>query len=211
MPIRSRFKRCEKAVVTFVILIAVLTACTTAPEALEGFEALEPSTMMEAPAPDADRQAAYDPQVVQRGKYLVELLSCGSCHTDGALVGQPVAARSLAGSHVGIAWSDPIENRNPGVVYPSNLTPDMETGLGSWTDWQIKQVIRTGIDKHGSQSLPVMPFPAYARISEEDADAMVAYLRSLAPVRHLVPYNVNPGQKAPSRFVHFGVYQSREQ
>lgn len=211
MSFRSKAVTRSFAVFATFAVITLLAACSTSPHPLDGYEQLEPSTMMDAPLPDTNRQASYDSQAVNHGKYLVELLSCGSCHTDGALIGEPVAGRSLAGSRVGIAYSNPMEDRNPGVVYPANLTPDMETGIGSWTDWQIKQVIRTGIDKHGRPHLPVMPYPAYARISEEDADAIVAYLRSLAPVRHLVPDNVNPGQKAPSRFVHFGVYQSRDQ
>jgi mono/diheme cytochrome c family protein len=194
----------------FTALLAAMVACATPPSPYQDLEQVEPSTMMEAPAPDALRQASYDPDTVSRGKYLVELLSCGSCHTDGALIGTPDHEKRLAGSQVGIAWSNPMKNKLPGVVYPANLTPDPETGIGSWTDFQIKQVIRTGIDKFGRRHLSVMPFPAYARINEADADAMVAYLRSLAPVQHKVPENVNPGQKASSHFVHFGVYQGRD-
>jgi mono/diheme cytochrome c family protein len=191
-------------------LLAVMGACTPYSNPLDDYEELESSTMMEAPQPDPERQASYDPDDIQRGKYLVELLACGSCHTDGALIGMPNHEKSLAGSHVGIAYSNPLEHEYPGVVYPANLTPDQETGIGSWTDLEIKQVIRTGVDNHGRRRLSVMPFPAYARITDEDATVMVAYLRSLAPIRHVVPANVQPGQKAASRFVHFGVYQSRE-
>ena len=53
-----------------------------------------------------------------------------------------------------------------------------------------------------------MPWPAYAQLSDEDINAIVAYLRSLPPVRHQVPANVPPGNEASAPYVHFGVYQS---
>ena len=54
-----------------------------------------------------------------------------------------------------------------------------------------------------------MPWPAYAKIYDEDVDAIVAYLRSIPAIRHEIPRNVPPGQKAPRPFVYFGVYESR--
>lgn len=207
---RSKMVRHSGVFIALAVFLVMSVACAKTLNPLEGYEEVESATMMETPQPDAQRQASYDPEDVQRGKYLVELLSCGSCHTDGALIGEPDHDKALAGSHVGIAYSNPMEHKYPGVIYPANLTPDMETGIGSWTDSEISQIIRTGVDKYGRRHLSVMPFPAYARINDQDAAAIVAYLRSLAPIRHVVPENVNPGQKASSRYVHFGVYQSRE-
>ena len=71
-------------------------------------------------------------------------------------------------------------------------------------------MVRLGVDQHGRQTIPVMPWPAYARITGEDAQAISMYLKSLPPVRHEVPQNVSPGQRATAPFVHFGVYQVRE-
>lgn len=194
----------------FLILLPVLTGCSTpAQQSQRDFEALSPVTIMDAPAPDPTRTVGQDNGRVTRGKYLVELLGCGSCHTDGALSGLPDNSKRLAGSHTGIAYSDPLRQKNPGVVYPSNLTPDMNTGLGKWSDGEIMQMITAGIDKHGRRKLAVMPWPAYTKLAEEDARAIIAYLRSLTPVAHQVPANVKPGERAVQPFVYFGVYRKR--
>lgn len=186
--------------------VALLTACATNPNPLDDYEQLTPATTLQAPAAGTH---PYPAAAVAQGRYLVSLLGCGSCHTDGALIGEPNGARLLAGSGIGIAYSNPLAERNPGVVYPSNLTPDPATGLGDWSLEQIITMVKSGTDNHGSQSLPVMPFPAYANITDADAEAIAMYLKSLPPVRHQVPTNVRPGQRAPAPFVHFGVYRSR--
>lgn len=191
------------------LILFLLTACTTVFDPAQDLEELEAVTVMDAPLPDTSRSSSYDPGQVAQGKYLVELLGCGSCHTNGALIGAPDPDRQLAGSHTGIAYTSPLQQKNPGVVYPSNLTPDLETGLGSWRDEQIAEMIRTGTDRHGRRQIPVMPWPAYSRISAADTDAIVAYLRSLPAISHRVPENVAPGTKAIEPFVYFGVYQSR--
>ena len=86
----------------------------------------------------------------------------------------------------------------------------MDTGIGSWDVDDIIRMLQTGVDRHSGQTLPVMPWPSYANISAEDSRAIAGYLLSLPPVRHDVPENVRPGQRASAPFVHFGVYQSRE-
>jgi len=187
---------------------ALLTACTATSGPLEDFELQQPVTIMDAPAPSAAATPA-DGGLVEHGKYLVELLGCGSCHTDGALIGEPRMDRRLAGSHVGIAYSDPLKTTRPGIVYPANLTPDEKTGIGSWSDEDIIRVIRSGVDRSGRQHLSVMPWPAYGKLSDGDVLAVVAYLRALPPVAHLVPENVRPGTPARAPYVHFGVYRSK--
>ena len=166
--------------------LVVLSACSSTDNPLDDYEQLTPATQLDAPV--ASATANFSPEEVERGRYLVGLLGCSSCHTNGALVGTPNMAQLLAGSDTGIAWTNPLAERNPGVVYPANLTPD----------------------KHSGQTLPVMPWPSYANIHAEDATAIAAYLLSLPPVSHRVPANARPGQRAPSPFVHFGVYQSRQ-
>jgi mono/diheme cytochrome c family protein len=183
-------------------------ACATHPNPLADMREVTPATVMDAPKPVLRDDLPYSPEQVLRGEYLVALLGCASCHTDGALVGKPDYPRHLAGSRTGIAWSNPMTQPNPGIVYPPNLTPDPETGIGNWDDIAVVQMIRVGIHPDGGHTLPVMPWPAYAKMSDGDVNAIVAYLRSLPPIRHKVPDNVAPGQKAIAPYVHFGVYQS---
>ena len=193
------------ASIAAVMIAWVIASCSTSGP-LDDYEQLTPTTIMEQPKPTV--QTAYSAEVVQHGRYLVSLLGCGTCHTEGALVGEPDTDKLLAGSHTGIAYSNPLQVKNPGVVYPANLTPDKQTGIGNWTEQQIIAMVRTGTDNHGSAALPVMPWPAYAIINEEDARAIAAYLLSLPSVHNEVPRNVRPGQRANYPFVHFGVYRS---
>lgn len=190
-----------------ILLCPLLASCQSGYNPLNDFEQLDPATIFANPEPVPSPN--YTPEQLSRGRYMVSMLGCGSCHTDGALVGSPVMSRQLAGSSVGIAYTSPFADSNPGVVYPPNLTPDMETGLGSWTMDRLVDMIRLGTSSHGGQSLPVMPWPAFAGITDEDAFAIAAYLKSLPPVSHRVPVSVRPGQRATAPFVHFGVYQSR--
>jgi hypothetical protein len=74
-----------------------------------------------------------------------------------------------------------------GVFYPPNLTPDAETGLGKWSDAEIITAFTTGMRPDGRQLAPMMPWMSYAHINADDASALVAYLRSLPPVKHKVP------------------------
>jgi hypothetical protein len=186
------------------ILVAGLTGCSGY-NPLEDYDARMPTTVHNVSVVASDYPAA----MVEQGRYLAELLACGTCHTDGALVGDIDPARQFAGSRVGIAYSNPFEEKNPGVLYPANITPDRETGIGAWQDEQLVRVIRTGVNAHGERQLPVMPWPGYAKIKDADAKALVAFLRSLKPIRHQVPANVLPGEKAEYPFVHFGAYQSK--
>lgn len=192
---------------SLVIPLFLLAACsTTSQNPAADYESVLPATMMSAP--EARRAAESDDETV-RGRYLVELLGCGTCHTDGALVGLPRMDRWLAGSHVGIAYSNPLQTENPGVLFPRNLTPDKETGLGRWTDAEIAGMVRTGAGRHGRIAAPVMPWPAYAKLSDKDVGAIVVYLRSLPPIANKIPDAVPPGMPTNEQYVHFGVYRSR--
>lgn len=208
LPVRNSYRFFNLLCLIFLIFTGSCTA-TASHNPLDDYEELTPAVVMDAPSPDPARASAYDPELVARGKYMVELLGCPSCHTDGALAGVPDQRRFLAGSRTGIAYTNPLKQKNPGVLYPANLTPDKETGLGTWTDEGIIQVLRTGIAPDGRHTLSVMPWTSYAGLIDNDARAIVAYLRSLPPVRHAIPENVPPGQKAAEPYVHFGVYQSK--
>lgn len=186
-------------------------ACASDPDApladpLAGYEQVQPAV---AATPSA-AASTFPGERVERGQYLVDLLGCGSCHTDGALLGEPNGERLLAGSAVGIATSSPMQVRRPGVVFPSNLTPDPGTGIGNWTLQQIVAFLQSGVDRHGSESLPIMPFMTYSRLQAADAEAVAMYLKSLPPVVHRVPAKVSPGQRTRAPYVHFGVYRSAQ-
>lgn len=182
-------------------LAAVVVAQT--PDPLKGMTAVEASKDLELPSREDDDE------MVQRGRYLVQLLGCASCHTDGALIGQPDASKTLAGSSIGIAYTNPMVNDFPGAVYPPNLTPDRDTGLGRWSVAEITTMVRTGRNRHGSQTMTIMPWTSYAQLSNADATAIASYLKALTPVRHQVPERVMPGNPARTPLVHVGLYRSR--
>jgi mono/diheme cytochrome c family protein len=136
-------------------------------------------------------------RMLARGQYLVTIMDCAGCHTPGALTGKPDPARRLAGSEVGFGMGGPTD----GVVYPKNLTPDRETGLGGWTDEEIVRAVRQGQGRDGRALVPIMPWPAYAALSVADARAIVAYLRSVPAVRFEPPANVKPGERATKPYL----------
>ena len=196
----------------FLLIAAVLfggCAAETPHDLLKNYEEVDATTIMEAPSPIPGTFSPDNRHVVQRGKYMVELLGCGVCHTNGALVGDPDWDRQLAGSQTGIAYKNPLGEEMPGVIYPPNITPDEKTGIGDWTDAQIANAIRAGIGRHSSRRITYMPWLAYARISDDDVTAIVSYLRSIEAVEHRVPAEVEPGQRARHPFVYFGVYRSK--
>ena len=196
-----------RALPALLALQLLLIACATPPNPLDDYEQLTPATDLDAPA--ASGVAPRNAEAVARGRYLVELLGCGVCHTDGALEGSPRHELALAGSDTGIAYTNPLAFRYPGVVFPPNITPHDETGIGLWRGEDVAAAIRAGLGRHGSQRIAVMPWQSYARLSNNDVMAIVGYLQSLEPVEHLVPENTEPGQRTSERYVHFGVYRSR--
>jgi mono/diheme cytochrome c family protein len=136
---------------------------------------------------------AEDPQI-QRGKYLVSITGCSDCHTPGGMLGQPDMQRYLGGSDVGFAIP------GVGIYVGPNLTPDKETGLGSWTRDQVIAAIRTGRRPDGRMLSEVMPFPGFSHLTDEDVQAIAAFLESLPSVKNKVPGPFGPKEKA-STFV----------
>jgi len=144
---------------------------------------------------------------IERGEYLVNLLACGRCHTEGYLTGQTATGPLLAGSLIGIAWSGFTgEEDMPGLVFATNLTPDPETGIGTWRRADLVRAMRTGVSKDGHQNLPVMPWANYASLSDRDLDAIAAYLHSLPPVSRAIPPRTEPGTLPRHSYVRFGIY-----
>jgi mono/diheme cytochrome c family protein len=128
---------------------------------------------------------------VERGLYLVTISGCNDCHTPGGLTGNPDSKRLLGGSDVG--FGDPAS----GVWIGPNLTPDKETGLGSWTTTEIVAAFTEGKRPDGRALSPIMPWPALSHLTPEDALAIAAYLQSLPPVKNAVPGPFKPGETPP--------------
>lgn len=148
-----------------------------------------------ATAPALAQTAPGQGEELRRGEYLARIMDCGGCHTGGALIGQPDPRLALAGSSIGFAIP------NLGYFYPPNLTPDRETGLGTWTEEQVMTAVRTGVRPDGRVLAPMMPWNAYAALSDSDARALVRYLRSLPPVRNQVPPMTAAADTAPAPYL----------
>lgn len=129
---------------------------------------------------------AADPKV-ERGRYLVGIAGCTDCHTPGHLLGKPDMTRFLGGSDVGFGIP------GLGVFVGPNLTPDKATGLGNWTAREIVVAITTGKRPDGRMLAPAMPWRGLSTLTEPDALAIAAYLKSLPPVSHQVPAPTGPG------------------
>jgi mono/diheme cytochrome c family protein len=158
-----------------------------------------------APAPAV---MASDADIIARGQYLVTLLGCGRCHTEGYLTGNQPTGPHLGGSRVGIAYTAySMDDTHPGVVFAGNLTPDDETGLGSWSEEEIVQAMTVGVAKSGHERLTVMPWTNYGALKEKDVRAIARYLKSLSPVRWPVPEDIPEGEKIDEPYVRFGVYK----
>ncbi len=120
--------------------------------------------------------ADLTPEGIARGKYLMEeAMDCtNACHTPEG--GSPLSGvvEEIHQGPIQITFSAP------------NLTPDIPTGLGGWTDAEIARAIREGVDKDGT-ALVVMPSYNYGSLSDADVSAIIGYLRSLEPVNNPIP------------------------
>lgn len=132
-----------------------------------------------------------DPQEftqIERGRYLAILSDCSSCHT-------------VRGGNQPFAGGRPIETPFGNIVAP-NITPDPETGIGSWSDEQFDAAIRKGIRRDGSRLYPAMPYNAYTKMSRDDVLAIRAYLNTVKPVHNAVvadtlpfPFNIRAAMR----------------
>jgi mono/diheme cytochrome c family protein len=114
--------------------------------------------------------APVSQELVQRGAYLARAGDCIACHT--AQEAQPFAG--------GLPMNTPI-----GVIYSTNITPDLETGIGRWNADDFVKAMRKGVAKKGHHLYPAMPYTSYARLSQEDLSALCAYfMRGVEPVRN---------------------------
>ena len=157
---------------------------------------------------------AADPAQVARGKYLVTTSGCNDCHTPWKMgdkgpepdmsrmlsghpesivlspAPKPPAGWNMTGSDTNTAWSGPW-----GVSFTANLTPDPDTGLGTWTQRNFTETIRTG--RHmgrGRPVLPPMPIPMYKHFTDADLEAIFSYLGTIPAIRNRVPEPLPPAK-----------------
>ena len=159
--------------------------------------------------------AAQASDRIERGRYLVNTSGCMDCHTPlkkGPNGPEPDLTRTLSGHPQSFVISAPVAPppgpwmatiaatgsaySGPwGLSFAANLTPDMETGLGRWSEDDFVQTIRTGRRLgRGRPLLPPMPIPVYSQMTDDDLKAVFAYLKTLPPVRNKVPDPLAPLQ-----------------
>jgi mono/diheme cytochrome c family protein len=154
------------------------------------------------------KQDAQKEDLVNRGKYLVTVAACNDCHTPfkmGPNGPEPDMSRLLSGHPENLVMPPPsLPENSPwimlssgtntayagpwGISYAINLTPDQNTGLGIWNEEMFIKAMRTG--KHFGTSRPIqppMPWPNYAKMTEEDLKAIFTYLQSIPPITNHVP------------------------
>jgi mono/diheme cytochrome c family protein len=142
--------------------------------------------VLRSPKQNPAKQLRIDatPEMLARGEHLFEITDCAGCHSERDLslwCAPEVPGRRVVGAAL------PPEFGLPGKVVAPNITPDQETGIGDWTDGEIVRAIREGVDRNGRALFPMMPYPQYRSMSDEDVYALVAYLRTLPPVRNSLP------------------------
>jgi len=126
------------------------------------------------------RRFAATPQRAARGEYLVNHVTpCMECHSPHRWTEHDAPILS---NMIGAGQDMPIKGL-PGRVVASNITPDPETGAGTWTDDQLARAIREGIGHDGRALFPLMPYQNYRSLSDEDVASIVVHLRALPPVR----------------------------
>jgi hypothetical protein len=162
----------------------------------------------------SQKTAANKPELVKRGEYLVMIGGCNDCHSPKIFTDrgpEPDPKRLMSGHPAGtkLASIDPamigpgkwmLTNDDLtgwvgswGMSFAANLTPDVQTGIGLWTEDIFIKALRTG--KHmgaGRPILPPMPWPNLAGATDEDLQAIFAYLKSLPPVKNTVPAPISP-------------------
>lgn len=123
---------------------------------------------------------AHAETLAERGAYLVNsVMVCHNCHTPRGPQG-PDFSRALSG---GFQVFDETDYK----VVGSNITPDKETGIGNWSDTELKKFLVTGIKPNGVKAAPIMPYEFYTVLTARDLDALAAYLRSVPAVRREMP------------------------
>jgi hypothetical protein len=133
--------------------------------------------------PVTGRRFESSPARLERGRYLAEnVCVCFYCHSGHDLSSPEY---STPDNEKGDGSSMPIPEL--GSLVAPNITPDKDTGIGTWTDDEIARAIQEGVSKNGRSLFPIMPWMNYRQMTGEDLASVVVYLRSIPPIRHAVP------------------------
>jgi hypothetical protein len=132
--------------------------------------------------------------LAERGHYLATISSCADCHATPGPQGPRMHDMYLAGGFK-------MSRKGHGTFVSTNLTPDKPTGIGNWSDDDVKRVLRNGLAPDG-RPVPgmLMPWPAFSTYSDEDLLALTVYLRHTAPIVHRVPKPADLALTDPSAF-----------
>lgn len=125
-------------------------------------------------------------KVIERGKYLAtNVAGCMDCHSkrDFNKYSGPVVPGTEGGG--GLVFDQ--KWGLPGVIYGKNITPDSETGIGTWTDDEILRAMTQGISKNGDTLFPLMPYTNLNRMAKDDLLSIIAYIKTLKPIKNKVP------------------------
>ncbi len=153
---RAIFRRLLIALLLAVVLLAALAVAAVVALNLRG----------EDPLHTSDALFTSTPAQVDRGRYLALDGNCAGCHS----------ARGAAAYAGGLGIATPF-----GTIFSTNLTPDQQHGIGSWSAAHFWRAMHNGRAKDGRLLYPAFPYPSFTKITREDSDAIYAYLRSLPP------------------------------
>lgn len=131
-------------------------------------------------------QVASTPEKVERGRYLAHHVTvCVHCHSqrDTTKYSMPIVAGTEGQG--GERYDEKLGF--PGVMHAPNITSDRLFGVGEWSDGELLRAIREGVDRDGETIFPLMPYKGYRALSDADAEALVAWVRTLPPKSNAVP------------------------
>lgn len=142
-----------------LLVLVVRSELPAEPDSLPGAKPLNPS--------------------IEKGRYLATIGNCVTCHTksDGPPFGGGVAFHVAGG----------LFKQSTGIIYSTNITPDLKTGIGGWTEEEFSRAMRTGVSAGGDHLYPVFPYMSFSRINEEDMAAIYAYIMSMEPIEYNPP------------------------
>jgi mono/diheme cytochrome c family protein len=124
-------------------------------------------------------------KVLERGEYIANNVAlCIHCHSqaDDTKFSGPV----IPGTEGGGGYAFTPGHAVPGTVFGRNITPDAETGIGNWTDAEVLRAVTQGISKNGDTLFPLMPYYTYNHMPKEDLLSVIAYIRTLKPIKNKV-------------------------
>ncbi len=136
--------------------------------------------------PQANNKEDSLKKVIERGNYLTNYVAgCLDCHSkrDFSKFSGPVVPGTEGGGGVVFDQKWGL----PGVLHGKNITPDAETGIGTWTDDEILRAMTQGISKNGDTLFPLMPYANFNRMTKDDLLSIIAYIKTLKPIKNKVP------------------------